>query len=309
MKILVIDACKISRTIVAECASVLGHEIYHAATGKEGLAFAKENHLDLMFMDADMSDLNSLVATKAIRAFKKDDWFPIIFLATKSDTEFYTSAMLAGADAYLQKPINPSYLQLQITAMERICLMRSRLQGQKKLILANEHLTKLAMFDQLTGLPNRRHFEETLNREFNLAKRDKASLTILMCDIDFFKVYNDKYGHQEGDKCLKKIADAIDEVLTRPADLASRYGGEEFVVILPRTDMSGGLKVAEKIRYSVYEKNIALLGSKDHLRVTLSLGLANYNGQYRNTDELLKAADDALYKSKKNGKNRVEAAL
>ncbi|NOT12065.1 MAG: diguanylate cyclase [Methylococcaceae bacterium] len=308
MKILVIDACKISRTIVAESALVLGHEIYHAATGREGLAFAKENNIDLMFMDADMTDLNSLVATKAIRAFKKEDWFPIIFLSNKSDTDFYTHAMLAGADAYLQKPINPSYLQLQITAMERICLMRSRLQGHKKLIVANEHLTKLAMFDQLTGLPNRRHFEETLNREFNLAKRDKATLTILVCDIDFFKVYNDKYGHQEGDKCLKKIADAIDEVLTRPADLASRYGGEEFIVILPRTDLAGGLKVAEKIRQSVYDKNIALLGSKGELRVTLSLGLANYTGQYTNTDELIKAADDALYKSKKNGRNRVEKA-
>jgi diguanylate cyclase (GGDEF)-like protein len=255
-----------------------------------------------------MPDLNGFVATKAIRAFKKEDWVPIIFITSRSDAEFYSNGMLVGVDAFLLKPINQSYLQLQITAMERICLMRNKLQGQKKLIMANEHLTKLAMFDQLTGLPNRRHFEETLNREFSLAKRDKASLSILMCDIDFFKVYNDKFGHQEGDKCLKRIAEAIDEVLTRPADLASRYGGEEFVVILPRTDTAGGLKVAEKIRQSVYEKNIPLLGGKGDLRVTLSLGLANYSGQYKSVEELIKAADDALYKGKKNGRNRVEKA-
>jgi len=308
MKILIIDACKLSRTIVDECASVLGHEVYHASNGKEGLAFSKENHLDLILIEPDMPDLNGFVATKAIRAYKKEDWVPIVFITSRSDPEFYSNGMLVGVDAFLLKPINQSHLQLQITAMERICLMRNKLQGQKKLIMANEHLTKLAMFDQLTGLPNRRHFEETLNREFSLAKRDKASLSIIMCDIDFFKVYNDKFGHQEGDKCLRKIAEAIDEVLTRPADLASRYGGEEFVVVLPRTDMAGGLKVAEKIREAVYEKNIPLLGSKGDLRVTLSLGLANYKGQYKSVEELIKAADDALYKGKKNGRNRVEKA-
>lgn len=308
MKILVVDACKLSRTIVAECASVLGHEIYHAESGKEGLAFVKENNLDLMLMDAEMSDLNGFVATKAIRAFKKEDWFPIIFLTTKFDIEFYTNVMLVGADAYLQKPINPPYLQLQLTAIERICIMRNELQSQKKLIMENEQLTKLAMFDQLTGLPNRRNFEETFNKEFNQAKRDKSSLLLLMCDIDFFKVFNDEYGHQEGDKCLRKVAEAIDEVLTRPADLTCRYGGEEFAVILPKTDTAGGLKIAEKIRQSIYEKNIAPLDSKGDSRVTLSLGLANYSGQYKNTEEFIKAADDALYKAKKNGRNRVEKA-
>jgi diguanylate cyclase (GGDEF)-like protein len=306
MKILVVDTDKITRMIVDECVTVLGHEIYHAETGKDGLAFVKANCLDLILVDDDMADVNGLVATKAIRTFQKEDWLPIIFLTTKSYVEFYENGMLAGADAYLQKPINPSYLQLQITAMERICIMRRKLLGQKNLIKANQYLNKLAMFDHVTGLANRRHFDETLNREFNQAKRDKASLSILMCDIDFFKVYNDKYGHQAGDKCLRKIAEAIDEALTRPADLVCRYGGEEFVVILPRTDSVGALKIAEKIKRSVASKNIVLISSKGEVRVTLSMGLANYNGQYKNVEEFVKAADDALYKAKRNGRNRIE---
>jgi diguanylate cyclase (GGDEF)-like protein len=306
MKILVVDTDKISRMIVDECVGVLGHEIHHAETGKAGLAFVKENSLDLILMNDSMSDVDGLVATKAIRAFNKEDWLPIIFLTNRSDANFYEHGMLAGADAFLQKPLNPSYLQLQITAMERICIMRKKLLGQKSLIRANQHLSKLAMFDQLTGLANRRHFEETINREFNQAKREKEPLSLVMCDIDFFKVYNDKYGHQAGDRCLRNIAEAISETLTRPADLVCRYGGEEFIVILPRTEPVGALKIAEKIKRSVASKNIVLISSKGDVRVTLSMGLANYNGQYKSVDDFIKAADDALYKAKRNGRNRIE---
>jgi|CXWL01.1.fsa_nt_gi diguanylate cyclase (GGDEF)-like protein len=317
MKILVIDTDKLSRMIVEQCVTVLGHEIHHAETGKEGLAFAKENSPDLILMNDSMTDVDGLVATKSIRAYDKEDWLPIIFLTTKSDVEFYENGMLVGADGYLQKPINPSYLQLQITAMERICIMRRKLLGQKSLIKANKYLSKLVMVDHLTGLANRRHFEETIHREFNQAKRDKSSLSIVMCDIDHFKAYNDKYGHQAGDICLRNVGEAIEETLTRPADLVCRYGGEEFIVILPRTESAGALKMAEKIKRSVASKNIALMESKRGGRVTLSMGVASAQGQYKNIEDFIKykniedfvkAADDALYLAKKNGRNRIEKA-
>jgi diguanylate cyclase (GGDEF)-like protein len=307
MKILVVDTDKISRMVVEECVSVLGHETYHAENGKNGLAYAKENNVDLIFMDEEMSDVNGPVATKVIRAFKKEDWIPIIFLTTRSDSEFYTYGMLAGADAYLQKPLNPAYLQLQVTAMERLCIMRKKLLAQKSLVKANQYLVKIAMIDQLTGLGNRRNFEQMLFREFNLAKRESESMSLLMCDIDLFKIFNDTHGHQEGDNCLKLIAEAIGETITRPADLACRYGGDEFVVILPRTDLAGGLRIAEKLRQAVYQKDIMIIGSKD-LRITLSIGLANYNGQYKSKEDFIKAADQALYKAKKKGRNRIEKA-
>jgi diguanylate cyclase (GGDEF)-like protein len=308
MKILIIDTDKLTRMIVEQCVTVLGHEIHHAETGKDGLAFVKENNLDLILMNDSMTDVDGLVATKSIRAYDKEDWLPIIFLTTKSEVEFYENGMLVGADAYLQKPINPSYLQLQITAMERICIMRRKLLGQKSLIKANRYLSKLVMVDHLTGLANRRHFEETINREFNQSKRDKTCLSIVMCDIDFFKVFNDRHGHQAGDSCLRSIGEAIEETLTRPADLVCRYGGEEFIVILPKTEPMGALRIAEKIKRSVASKNVVQMIPKGEGRVTLSMGLASYHGQYKNVEDFIKAADDALYKAKKNGRNRVEKA-
>jgi diguanylate cyclase (GGDEF)-like protein len=308
MKILVVDTDKISRMIVDECVSALGHETHHAENGKYGLAYVKENNIDLILMGDEMSDLNGSVATKVIRAFKKDEWIPIIFLTTKPNDEFYTYGMLAGADACLQKPLNPYYLQLQITAMERLCIMRNKLLAQKSLVKANQYLLKIAMVDQLTKLGNRRNFENAVIREFNLAKREKTSLSLLMCDIDYFKMYNDRYGHQEGDKCLKRIAETILDTLTRPGDVACRFGGDEFVVILPRTDATGGLTVAEKIRKAVYDLNITLVDSKN-IRVTLSIGVANFSGQYVNTEELIKVADEALYEAKNTGRNRADLSF
>lgn len=307
MKILVVDTDKISRMVVEECVSVLGHETLHAENGKNGLALAKENNVDLIFMDEEMSDINAPIATKVIRTIKNDDWIPIIYLTNRSQSDFYCHGMLAGADAYLQKPLNPSFLQLQVSAMERISVMRKKLLAQEALVKANQYLIKLAMIDQITGLGNRRNFEKMMLREFNLAKREKESMALLMCDVDLFKAYNDFYGHQEGDNCLKQIATAITEAISRPADLACRFGGDEFAVILPRTDLAGSLRIAEKIRQNVSNKDILIDGSKD-LRVTLSIGVAHYRGQYKSLEEFFKTADQALYKAKKKGRNRIEKA-
>ncbi len=307
MKILVVDTDNLSRMVVEECVSVLGHETIYAENGKNGLIFAKENNVDLIFMDEEMSDINAPIATKVIRTIKSDDWIPIIYLTNRTESDFYRHGMLAGADAYLNKPLNPSFLQLQITAMERIFTIRKKLMAQEALMKANHYLIRIAMIDQITGLGNRRNFEKMLLREFSLAKREKESMALLMCDVDLFKVYNDTYGHQDGDQCLKQIANAISETITRPADLACRFGGDEFVVILPRTDLPGSIKIAERIRQAVYNREIVIDSSKN-LRITLSVGLAHYNGQYKSLDEFIKAADGALYKAKKKGRNRIEKA-
>jgi diguanylate cyclase (GGDEF)-like protein len=308
MKILIVDTDKISRMIVEECVTALGHETHHAENGKYGIAYAKQNSIDLILLDDEMPDINGSIATKVIRSFKKEDWIPIIFLTTKSDEDFYSHGMLAGADAYLQKPINPYHLQLQVTAMERLSIMRKKLLAQKSLVKANRYLVKIAMIDQLTGLGNKRNFEKMIEREFNLAKREKESTSLLMCDIDFFKLYNDRYGASEGDAALQKIAHCIQDTLARPADICCRFGGDEFVIILPRTDSAGGLRVAEKVRQAVYDSNLTDTTPKD-VRVTLSTGVANFNGQYKSTEELVRASYDALEKAKNGGRNRVEMAL
>ena len=308
MKILVVDDSKVIRMLVAECISSLGHEVIFAENGEEAVAFINDNNVDLVLMDVEMPGMNGFNTTLAIRTMEQHDWFPIIFLTTKIDDESFANGILAGGDAYLPKPINPLRLQLTVTAMERIYLMRQKLQvAQKDLLSANKELERLAMYDQLTGLANRRNFDETLEKQFKLAKRNKVPLSVIICDIDFFKIYNDNYGHQQGDDCLANVAKVIGAVLYRPTDKACRYGGEEFTVILPNTDLEGGLFMAEKLRKTVFDENINHQGSKAAPCITLSLGLATYTGQYQDQDKLLKAADDALYRAKENGRNRVES--
>jgi diguanylate cyclase (GGDEF)-like protein len=253
--------------------------------------------------------MDGFETTKKIRQLKQDDWFPIVFITSKNDDDSFTKGILAGGDAYLSKPLAPLRLQLQFTAMERIYMMRKKLkQAEAENKIVNEKLLQMAMFDELTGLANRRNFDTTLAREFKLAKRQKNPLSVIICDIDFFKLYNDEYGHQQGDACLAQIARAIGSVLERPTDLACRYGGEEFTLILPHSDIQGGLRVAEKLRQSVWNENVSHCASKIEPRVTLSVGLATYNGQFKTADEITKAADDALYRAKKNGRNRFESA-
>jgi len=180
--------------------------------------------------------------------------------------------------------------------------------AQKELVSVNKKLEYLALYDELTGLANRRNFDETLLRQFNLAKRNKSPLSLIICDIDFFKIYNDTYGHQQGDDCLEAVAKVIGCIAERPTDKACRYGGEEFVLILPDTNLQGGLIIAEKLRQALVAENIPHKGSSIAAYVTLSLGLATYTGQVATASELLKAADDALYRAKDNGRNRVESS-
>lgn len=309
MKILVVDDSKVIRQIVSECISTMGHDVSFAENGRQCFEFVMQHRVDLVLMDIEMPMMNGLEATKDIRNHLSDDWFPIIFLTMHTDDDSFAEGILAGGDAYLPKPINPLRLQLTITAMERIYLMRKRLfEAQEKLQLANEKLEQLSFYDQLTGLANRRQFDMALTQQYALSRRNKSSLTLIMCDIDYFKKYNDHYGHQQGDQCLATVAKCIATVIKRPGDLACRYGGEEFGIILPDTHLQGGRNLAEQIRLAVSDKCLPHVGSTVGQTLTLSLGIATFNGQYASTDELIKAADDALYVAKDQGRNRVVVA-
>lgn len=310
MKILVVDDSKAMRMLVAECLKSLGHELAYAENGADCLQFVADYAVDLILMDVEMPSINGIEATKAIREIKKDDWFPIIFLTTHSDDESFANGILAGGDAYLLKPLNTVRLQLTVIAMERIYLMRQKLfETQKALQQVNSELERISLFDQLTGLANRRNFDSTLERQFAWAKRGKSPLSVIIGDVDYFKVFNDCYGHPAGDECLSQVARAIAGQVKRPIDLACRYGGEEFSVILPETDLQGARKVAETIRQAVFERNIPHAASNIADRVSMSLGVATYNGQYHSGPEITKAADDALYQAKRNGRNRIEVTV
>ncbi len=307
MRIIVVDDSKMIRQLVAECVKSMGHEVVFAEDGIECLQFLKDNRVDLILMDIEMPGLNGLEATKKIRELKQDDWFPIIFLTTRVDDNAFTDGILAGGDAYLSKPLNPLRLQLTVIAMERIYQMRQKLfLAQQELMIVNQELEKLSLTDQLTGLANRRNFDQTLAKEYKIANRKKSPLALIVCDIDYFKLYNDCYGHQQGDECLVTVSGTIVAEIKRPADLCCRYGGEEFAIILPDTDLQGARALAEKICISVRGKSIPHEQSKIANCVTLSLGVTTYFGQFKTGRELFKAADEALYHAKTNGRDRVE---
>ncbi len=183
--------------------------------------------------------------------------------------------------------------------------IRTEREIQKVNEKVNEKLKILSVIDGLTQIPNRRRFDEYLELEWKRHYRVKDNISVVLCDIDFFKLYNDNYGHQAGDDCLKKVARAIKNCATRATDLTARYGGEEFVIILPSTDEEGAMAVSEKVRTNVMNLKIDHEKSKVCDHITLSLGVATLFPDNKNSaDDLVSMADQALYEAKKNGRNQ-----
>jgi len=179
-----------------------------------------------------------------------------------------------------------------------------------ELQIANKRLEELSRVDGLTGIANRRRLDEELDREWKRMLREKRPLSVVLCDIDHFKLYNDTYGHQGGDECLIRVANAIRESVNRPGDLTARYGGEEFCLVLPETSGLGALQIAELVRKNVSEMNLEHKSSPVADRVTLSLGVATLIPDLGSQPSvLLEGADRALYQAKGNGRNRVEQNL
>ncbi len=177
----------------------------------------------------------------------------------------------------------------------------------RRLDIAYSIITRQALFDALTGIPNRRSFSERIMQEFNRSRRENHPMAVIMGDIDHFKQYNDTYGHSMGDECLRSVAHAIEKSLKRPGDFCARYGGEEFIIILPNTTIDGAVVIAEEIRENVYGLNIPHVKSTVHGMVSISLGVAgDETKKITSHEDLLKMADDALYIAKEKGRNRVE---
>lgn len=288
----------------------MGHDVVYAKNGRECLEAVYQTDFDLILLDVEMPELDGVGAAKAIREFKQEDWFPIIFFSSHEDDDSFCNGILAGGDAYLTKPLNPLRLQLTVIAMERIYVMRRKLKRtQLALETANKQLERLSLHDSLTGLANRRCHDITLDNLFIQAKRHKSPLSMIICDVDYFKNYNDAYGHQQGDACLAWVAKSIKAQLENAADLACRYGGEEFTVILPDTNLQAAADLADKIRISIFDGKNPHCQSKVGEYVSLSLGVSTYIGQFHSGSELTKAADAALYLAKERGRNRVEVSM
>jgi diguanylate cyclase (GGDEF)-like protein/PAS domain S-box-containing protein len=288
-----------------------------ASDGVEGLEKAKSLQPNLIVSDQVMPRQNGLDLLKEIRSTPELSSTPVIFLTARSGMEARIESLDAGADDYIAKPFDERELLARVrnllrshSAEQQLAVLNRQLQQQKQqLESVNRALQYLATYDSLTEVKNRHSFNQYLDTEWRRLAREEAPLSLIMCDIDYFKLYNDTYGHQAGDECLRQVAAVIQHSVKRAADLVARYGGEEFVVVLPNTDIEGATCVAEMIAQQVRALQIVHAKSAVSEYVTLSLGVACCIPAPKDQPEALIAlADESLYQAKASGRDRVSVA-
>ncbi len=308
MKIAIVDDTLANLLIVRKHVELLGHTAVTARDGSEALEVFENERPDLILMDVVMPEMDGYEAARRIRALEGGaHWTPIIFLTGMGAEDDLKCGIEAGGDDYLIKPVSPVVLGAKIKAMQRLLDMRKTLvETTQKLDSANQELQRLSALDGLTGIPNRRRFDEAVQTEWRRNARSASPLSLAMIDVDCFKQYNDHYGHLAGDDCLRKIATALQNALKRPGDMLARYGGEEFVAILPATPISGGLLIAQNLRDSIRELALQHEFTGGEKIVTVSIGVASITPDYVLTPAaLIEAADEMLYKAKTGGRNQV----
>jgi len=255
-----------------------------------------------------MPEMDGYEAARRIRALEGGaHWTPIIFLTGMGSEDDLKCGIEAGGDDYLIKPVSGVVLAAKIKAMQRLHDMRNSLvETTQKLDVANQELQRLSALDGLTGIPNRRRFEEAVLVEWRRNARAASAISLAMIDVDYFKQYNDHYGHLAGDDCLRQVASVLQKTLRRPGDMLARYGGEEFVAILPTTPLSGGLVIAQQLCNAVRELALPHELSGIGKFVTVSIGVtATVPDHASNPEMMIAAADALLYKAKHNGRNQV----
>lgn len=310
MKILHVDDSLSGRAVMRSYLSQMGHEVISADSGEKALEFYAKEEPDLILLDVIMPNMDGYEVARHVRSMQEDedDWIPIVFLSSMIRPLDIVAGIEAGGDDYLAKPVEFEVLGAKMKAMARIAHMRGRLlQVSRELERANEELQHLVDIDGLTKVANRHYLNRFLIQATANAIRYHHPLSIVMADVDYFKAYNDNYGHIIGDDCLINVARTLQKQSKRNTDLVARYGGEEFCVVLPDTSLSSALLLAEKMRAAVETLNIPHAAGKAGARVTLSLGVASASPMpgFR-VETLLNQADKALYQAKQKGRNQVQ---
>ena len=273
------------------------HRIIFATSGSEALKMAAKYEPDLILLDVMMPDIDGFTVCKQLKEDRLLREIPVIFVTALSEVDDETKGLDIGAVDYITKPVSPP-------------IVRARVRNHLQLKYQRDLLRRIALHDGLTGIANRRHFDDTFEREWRRAQRQGTPISLVLADIDFFKGYNDHYGHQAGDICLRSVAQCLSEQMRRPTDLAARFGGEEFICVLPDTSIEGAEEVAERIRQAVEALAIPHEASILTPHVSLSLGVATaLEPASTFAERLLKLADECLYVAKKAGRNQVKTAI
>ncbi len=290
--ILVVDDEKGIRDSMKEAIQFAGYSCWTAGSGQEALKFLEEKHIDLLIADIRMPGLNGFELTGIVK--EKYDTDVIIITGYGKDFQ-YEEAIKKGASEFILKPIR---LQELIVRLKRVLRERALIAQRRQM---EERLREMTITDDLTKLYNMRHFYEQLRLEMDRALRYKHSLSLLLLDVDRFKQYNDTHGHLEGDKILTKLSEVIRECL-RKSDSAYRYGGDEFIVILPNTHGKEAKKVAERITVSFPRQDSGDIPDGT-VQTTLSVGVVEYE-EGEELSRLVSRADQTMYTAKKRGGNR-----
>jgi diguanylate cyclase (GGDEF)-like protein len=327
MSILIVDDSPDSRLLLKSILKTGGYkDIITVESAHDAFKYLGMNNdsragtvtdVDLILMDILMPETDGIEACRLIKANEHLCDIPIIMVSANTDIQKLDLAFTAGAIDYINKPLNKVELLARIRSILRLkqemdcrkAREQELLRVKQQLEEANKVLQCLSCLDGLTGISNRRSFDESLEQEWRRSVRNQLPLSLVLIDIDFFKAYNDTYGHQMGDECLKRVANVLSNTVNRPGDLIARYGGEEFVVVLPDTDEEGAIVIGEKLRAWVEGLGIEHTKSLVSKYVTISLGIATtIPRQDSSPAVLIAAADQALYQAKQGGRNRVKSS-
>lgn len=266
------------------------HNIIVAKNGDDAIRIATEALPDLMLLDIILPGMDGFEVLTELKKNEDTAKIPIIIITGLNDMENEEKGFYLGAVDYITKPFHSS-------------IVKARVETHLKIIRQMRTIERFCQIDSLTEIPNRRSFDNHLAIEYGRLTRDKQPLGILMIDVDFFKAYNDTYGHQMGDVVLKSLAKVFVQTLKRTTDLVFRWGGEEFTVLLPNTDLKGAVNVAEKIRKNTED---LVIGDGKTPGVTVSIGVYSDIPSIDNSmHDFVENADAAMYKAKQTGRNKV----
>jgi diguanylate cyclase (GGDEF)-like protein len=305
-KILIVDDSDPIRALLAAAVTAMKFEPLLADCGEKALELFAAERPALVLLDVNMPGIDGYETARRMRAVAPEEWVPIIFLSASEDDQDLERAIESGGDDYLVKPVSPVVLNAKMRALQRLDQMRRKLIDlSNELTATNQRLETLSQQDDLTGIANRRAFDFLIERQFLDATRRREPFSVVLCDIDHFKAYNDHYGHLAGDACLRQVAGALARSCKRATDVAARYGGEEFALLLPNTPAAGALRVVEVAQRELAALAIVHAGSTAADVVTFSAGIATYVPERDKVSRDLTArADEALYRAKQLGRNR-----
>lgn len=281
------------------------YNLAFALNGEEALDYIEKHSPDMILLDVMMPGLDGFEVCKKLNQEEGTEDIPVIFITAKSEPEDIIKGFKVGGVDYVTKPFNEAELLMRIATHMELKRSRDMLElKNKELTEAYDKIEHLALTDTLTGIPNRRNLTNLMGKEASRSRRNGTTFSLIMCDIDFFKKVNDTYGHDTGDYVLCEVASIIQESV-RQQDVVGRWGGEEFLIMLPETKMEDATSVAEKLRKAIESKEMAFHDYS--FKVTMTFGVSVFETDL-GIEKSIKKADDALYEGKQSGRNKVVQA-